>query len=213
MHGVTVRTLTTGFFALVVLSGTGCFLGHPLVGAVGDSACDSAVNQARNEKCVTVDPMTEPSTIIAAVVATTPVTPSGPATIGVSLTGATGTTITANTPPFAMTNGMTYAAANLPANGVTLADSGTYTFTIQNTGTGPLLLSGSQPVAKSGPDAGLFTYTQPGTTTIAAGASTTFVISWSSPGCFPAKVFTTTIQSNSTTNATFTFTFNTGFNC
>ncbi|GAB2639316.1 hypothetical protein GCM10027035_36330 [Emticicia sediminis] len=63
--------------------------------------------------------------------------------------------------------------------GSTAVSGGTIvrTFTIENTGTG-LLTLGANPVSKSGTHAADFTITQPSVTTVAAGSSTTFSVSF-----------------------------------
>jgi hypothetical protein len=65
-----------------------------------------------------------------------------------------------------------------------------YTFTIQNSGTAPLLLTSAPPVAVSGPQAGDFHVTSPPSSPVAAGGSTTFTIRFAptAPGLRAATV-------------------------
>jgi hypothetical protein len=71
----------------------------------------------------------------------------------------------------------------------------TRTFTIQNTGTGPLTLTGSPLVAIGGTGAADFTVSAQPAASIAAGASTTFTVSFN-PGAAGARLATISIANN-----------------
>lgn len=91
-------------------------------------------------------------------------------------------------------------------SGVVINQSFERTFTIQNTGTGNLSLSGSPLVIISGTDGGLFAVSQAPSSVVAAGQSTNFKITFT-PTTVGAKTATVTLTSNTnnTPNATFTF--------
>jgi hypothetical protein len=78
------------------------------------------------------------------------------------------------------------------------------TFTIQNTGTGALSLSGSPRVAVSGVNAGDFTVTTQPASSVAANGSTTFVISFD-PSAVGARTATVTIANNDSNEGSYTF--------
>lgn len=78
---------------------------------------------------------------------------------------------------------------NVQRGGVSIADGGTdnlgnstgaapfsVTYTIQNTGSSSLTLTGGTPITGSNPNSVNYTINPPGTTVIAAGGSTTFVL-------------------------------------
>ena len=100
----------------------------------------------------------------------------------------------------------TPAAANHTDFEKTKLDGGivTRTFTIQNTGTGTLNLSGSPLVAVGGAHAADFTVTVPPAASVAAGASTTFQISFD-PGLAGTRGATITIASDDADEALFDF--------
>ncbi len=80
-------------------------------------------------------------------------------------------------------------------------DSRSAAFTINNTGTGVLLLTGNPLVAVSGTDAADFTVASDPAASIAAGASTTFEVMFD-PSSESAKSATLTIESDDSSNGT-----------
>lgn len=76
-------------------------------------------------------------------------------------------------------------------------------FTLRNTGDGPLALTGSPRVALSGPDAGFFQVQSQPTSTVAAGASTTFTVAFL-PSAAGAKSATLTIANDDSDESPFT---------
>ncbi len=88
---------------------------------------------------------------------------------------------------------------------VGLGSSFTRTFTIQNTGTATLNISGSTPfVAISGTNAADFAVTTPPSNTIAAGGSTTFVVTFT-PTVLGARNATITINNDDADEAVYNF--------
>ncbi len=111
-------------------------------------------------------------------------------------------------------NGITIANGNsTPATadhtdfGSVAASSGTLvrTFTINNTGTAVLSLSGSPLVALSGANAGHFTVTTPPAGSVAAGGSTTFVLTFD-PSAVGTYTATVTIANNAADEGSYSFT-------
>lgn len=90
--------------------------------------------------------------------------------------------------------------------GEVLASSGTITktFTIQNTGSADLSLTGMSPVSVGGTNATDFTITQPTDLTVGAGNSTTFDVTFD-PSEVGDRTATLTIASDDTDEGTYTF--------
>lgn len=91
--------------------------------------------------------------------------------------------------------------------GSVVASSGTadLTFTIENTGTAVLNLSGSPRAALSGGDAGHFSVTVAPPTTVAAGGTETFTIRFA-PTTTGAKTATVTVANDDSNEGSYTFT-------
>jgi hypothetical protein len=88
---------------------------------------------------------------------------------------------------------------------VSMGSNGTATFTIQNTGTGNLNLTGSPKVQISGADASNFSVTTQPTSPVALNGSTTFTVKYT-PAETGAKTATVTINSDDNDNNPFSFT-------
>ena len=84
------------------------------------------------------------------------------------------------------------------------SSSSLVTFTIENTGSADLFLSGSPMVSKTGTDASMFNITQP-TSPVGAGSNTTFNIIFT-PTSTGTKTATVTILNNDSNESTYTFT-------
>ena len=80
--------------------------------------------------------------------------------------------------------------------------NGELVFTIENSGTGALNLTGTPSVAVGGTHAGDFSVTVTPTTPVAAGSSTTFTVRFT-PSLVGSRAATLTIASNSGTDSTF----------
>ncbi len=87
------------------------------------------------------------------------------------------------------------------------SSSGAISFTVQNLGNLALNLSGSPRVAISGLDASMFSASVPGSSTIAAGSSTTFTITFN-PGSVGAKSATVSIANDDSNENPYTFALN-----
>ncbi|MFN8492594.1 MAG: choice-of-anchor D domain-containing protein [Caldilineaceae bacterium] len=79
-----------------------------------------------------------------------------------------------------------------------------HTFTIRNIGAGPLTLTGANPVSVSGANAGDFTITQPSNTSIAAGSSTPFQLTFA-PSAVGVRTATVTLANNDSDEGSYTF--------
>ena len=79
-----------------------------------------------------------------------------------------------------------------------------HTFTIFNNGGGTLTLTGGSPVSISGAHSGDYSVTQPSTTTLASGASTTFQVRFD-PSAVGTRTATVNIASNDADEGTFSF--------
>ena len=134
-------------------------------------------------------------------------TQSGTFNITITATDANGCT---GSQAYALTPAANPPEINLKQGTTDIATSGTYafgsqtiatagspvTFTIENTGTGALNLSGTPKVAISGTNAADFTVNQTATTaTVAAGANTTFTVTFS-PATTGAKTAQLSIANN-----------------
>ena len=89
---------------------------------------------------------------------------------------------------------------HVKVNGSTVS----HTFTIKNTGTDNLILNGSPVVSISGADASDFSVSQPSTTTVAGGSSTTFTIIFD-PSDYGLRTATVTIDNNDPDEDTYNF--------
>ena len=90
-----------------------------------------------------------------------------------------------------------YAVRSTQFGQAAVGQTVTRTLAIYNTGTAPLVLTGSTPVTIAGPQAGDYQVKQPSVTTIAPGGHTSFTISFS-PQNSGTRTATATIASNAT---------------
>ncbi len=168
---------------LASLVASGCWYGHPATAVAGPGACSSAVGGTAGTEC---NPQitSEMQAAIAAAAAAGSGTPTSPE-INVQIAG------------------VDYASGSSYDFG---ANDTSVTFTIQNIGGGVLNLSGSSPIAVSGSPFSPFSPAAPvpGSLTIQAGASTTFVINYSNE---TGTVGTATILSNDADESTYTLNF------